>query len=127
MAWVQAGATLGEVCCAISQKSKTHGFPVGICPIVGVGGTITAEGYGNMMRKYGLSIDNIIDAQVVDVSGRLLNRQTMGEDLFWAIRGGGASFGVILAYKVKLIRILETVTAFKISRTIEQNALDVVL
>ncbi|GAB4840908.1 hypothetical protein Ancab_021668, partial [Ancistrocladus abbreviatus] len=70
MAWVQAGATLGEVFYAISQKSKTHGFPVGVCPTVGVGGTITAGGYGNMMRKYGLSTDNIIDAQVVDVNGR---------------------------------------------------------
>ncbi|GAB4840735.1 hypothetical protein Ancab_021498 [Ancistrocladus abbreviatus] len=126
-AWVQAGATLGEVCYAISQKSKTHGFPVGVCPTVGVGGTIVAGGYGNMMRKYGLSTDNIIDAQVVDVNGRLLNRQTMGEDLFWAIRGGGPSFGVILAYKVRLIRIPETVTVFKIGRTIEQNALDIVL
>ncbi|GAB4840889.1 hypothetical protein Ancab_021649 [Ancistrocladus abbreviatus] len=52
----------------------------------------------------------------------------MGEDLFWAIMGGGgASFRVILAYKVKLIRVPETINIFKIGRTIEQNALDIFL
>ena len=57
-----------------------------------------------MMRKYGLSVDNVIDAQMVDVQGRLLDRKSMGEDLFWAITGGGeASFGVVLAYKIKLV------------------------
>ncbi|GAB2262575.1 hypothetical protein Droror1_Dr00003572 [Drosera rotundifolia] len=127
-AWVQAGATLGEFYYAISQKSKTHGFPAGVCPTVGVGGHFTGGGYGNMMRKYGLSADQIIDAQLVDANGRLLTRSTMGEDLFWAIRGGGAgSFGVIVSYKVNLVRVPETVTVYKITRTIEQNALDIVL
>ncbi|GMH01430.1 hypothetical protein Nepgr_003269 [Nepenthes gracilis] len=127
-AWIQAGATLGELYYRIFQKSKTHGFSASICPTVCVGGHFTGGGYGNMMRKYGLSADNIIDAQLVDVNGRLLNRTTMGEDLFWAIRGGGAaSFGVILAYKIKLVRVPKIVTVFKISRTTEQNALDIVL
>ncbi|GAB2280876.1 hypothetical protein Dimus_015499 [Dionaea muscipula] len=127
-AWVQAGATLGELYYAISQKSKTLGFPAGVCPTVGVGGHFTGGGYGNLMRMYGLSADNIIDAQLVDVNGRLLTRATMGEDLFWAIRGGGgASFSVIISYKVKLVRVPETVTVYEIAKTIEQNALDIVL
>ncbi|XP_038883273.1 berberine bridge enzyme-like 14 [Benincasa hispida] len=126
-AWVEAGATMGELYYAIAKQSKVHAFPGGICPTLGAGGHISGGGYGNMMRKFGLSVDNILDAEIVNVEGKILNRQQMGEDLFWAIRGGGGgSFGVILSWKIKLVQVPSTVTVFDVERKIEDGATDVV-
>uniref|UniRef100_A0A3Q7F561 FAD-binding PCMH-type domain-containing protein n=2 Tax=Solanum lycopersicum TaxID=4081 RepID=A0A3Q7F561_SOLLC len=120
--WVQAGATLGQLYYAIAKKSNVHGFAGGVCFSIGTGGIISGGGLGTLMRKFGLAADNVVDARVIDVNGKILNKNKMNEDLFWAIRGGGgASFGVILAWKLKLVPVPEKVTVFNVYKRLEGN------
>ncbi|KAL3514837.1 hypothetical protein ACH5RR_027554 [Cinchona calisaya] len=122
-AWIGGGVRLGGLYHAIAEKSPNLAFPAGTCPSVGSGGHVSGGGEGALTRKFGLAADNMIDAKIVNADGAILDRKSMGEDLFWAIRGGGAaSFGIIVAYKLKLVDIPTIVTVFAPNRTLEQNA-----
>ncbi|KAL6223998.1 hypothetical protein ACLB2K_002855 [Fragaria x ananassa] len=123
-AWVQSGATLGELYYHVATNSTgSLGFPGGTCPSVGVGGQISGGGQGMLVRKFGLAADNVVDAIVVNADGKVLDRQAMGEDWFWAIRGsGGGSFGVVVEWKIALVHVPNKVTGFNIPKTLENNA-----
>ncbi|KAJ0560226.1 putative tetrahydroberberine oxidase [Helianthus annuus] len=124
--WVQAGALLGELYYTTSQETNTLYFPGSVCPTVGVGGYMSGGGYGNLVRKYGTAADNVVDVRFMDVNGNILDRKSMGEDLFWALRGGGASsFGIVLAWKLRLVPVPEIVTVFRVNITLEQNGTDI--
>ncbi|KAG6533591.1 hypothetical protein ZIOFF_007466 [Zingiber officinale] len=122
-AWVGAGATLGEVYYHVAAASPTAAFPAGVCSTVGVGGHISGGGIGSLQRKYGVAADNVVDAKLVNAEGELMTRETMREDLFWAIRGGGAAnFGIVVAYKLRLVSVPPKLTLFSVSRTLEEGA-----
>ncbi|MQL95490.1 hypothetical protein Taro_028149 [Colocasia esculenta] len=116
-AWVESGATLGEAYHAIAAASATLAFPAGSCPTVGSGGHIAGGGFGLLSRKYGLAADNVLDAVLIDANGRVLDRGTMGEDAFWAVRGGGGgTWGAVYAWKLRLVPVPDRVTVFAVSR-----------
>lgn len=95
---IGAGAKWGDV----AQQLSAHGLAVssGDTTTVGVGGLTLGGGIGWMVRKYGLSVDSVVAAEVVTADGRVL-RATEDEnaDLFWAIRGGGGNFGVVTFFE----------------------------
>ncbi|KAE8726984.1 FAD-binding Berberine family protein [Hibiscus syriacus] len=127
VAWVQSGAILGELYYRIAERSRTLAFPGGVFYTIGVGGYISGGGFGLLFRKYGTAGDNVVDVQFIDVNGRVLDRKSMGEDLFWALRGGGGgSFGIVLAWKLSLVSVPANVTVFSVSRTLEQNATELI-
>ena len=98
---VAAGCTQGDV------DHATHPFglavPAGIISTTGIAGLTLSGGHGYLSRKYGLTIDNLLEADVVLADGRFVTAsKDKNADLFWALRGGGGNFGVVTSFKFAL-------------------------
>lgn len=103
-AWVEAGMTAGEYTAAVGEHGFVTGF--GDTGSVGLGGITLGGGVGYLARKFGLTIDNLLAAEVVTADGQLLHvDENSHADLFWAIRGGGGNFGVATRFKFKLHKL----------------------
>lgn len=101
---IQTGCILAE----IDKATHEYGLalPSGIIGTTGIGGITLGGGMGYLSRKGGLTIDNLLEAEIVLASGELITANASSHaDLFWAIRGGGGNFGVVVSFTFQLIPI----------------------
>src|SRR5262245_2902961 len=100
-AWVETGIKAGEY----TTVTGEHGLVTGLgdSGSVGIGGITLAGGIGFLVRKNGLTVDDLLAAEVVTADGELVTASESSEpDLFWAIRGGGGNFGVVTRLELRL-------------------------
>ncbi len=107
-AWVGSGLTAGEITTALAEHGLAIGF--GDTGSVGVAGITLGGGIGYLVRSQGMTIDNLLAAELVTADGQVLTvDETSHPDLFWALRGGGGNFGVATRFRFRLHEVPQIV------------------
>ena len=117
----QAGVLLGE----LDRETQSVGLavPAGIVTHTGLAGLTLGGGIGWLMRKYGLTVDNLLSVELVTAEGEVLRAsESENGDLFWGVRGAGGNFGVVTEFEFRAHEVGPTVLAGPIFWPIEQSA-----
>ena len=117
---VQAGVLLGE----LDRATQDFGLavPSGIVTHTGVAGLTLGGGIGWVMRKHGLTIDQLLSVELITAEGeRVTASETENPDLFWGVRGGGGNFGIVTQFEFRLCEVGPAVVAGPIFWPIEQS------
>lgn len=111
-ATIGAGAQLIDVYSALAARGVT--IPAGSCPSVGIAGHALGGGMGLAGRKFGLTLDSLLSAQIVTADGKLITASAHNHpDLYWALRGGGGgNFGVVTGFTFRVHAVPKTVAWF---------------
>jgi FAD/FMN-containing dehydrogenase len=121
VARVQAGVLLGE----LDHETQAFGLavPSGIVSHTGLSGLTLGGGIGWLMRKYGLTIDQLLSVDLITADGEFVRAsETENSDLFWGLRGGGGNFGVVTEFEFRLQPVGPTVLGGPVFWPIEQAA-----
>ncbi len=120
-AFVQPGALLSDV----DTATQAHGLavPVGINSTTGIAGLTLGGGFGWLTRQHGMTVDNLLAAEVITADGRQLRASAdQNPELFWALRGGGGNFGIVTQFEFKLHPVGPEIVAGLVVYPLEQAA-----
>ncbi|KAL2268001.1 hypothetical protein VTJ83DRAFT_2847 [Remersonia thermophila] len=114
IATVEAGARLGHVATVLVKEGRD--FSHGTCPGVGVSGHTLHGGFGFSSHTHGLALDWAVGATVVLANGTIVEASaTQNPSLFWALRGAGSNFGIVVTWRFRTFPVPETVTSFEVN------------